>query len=326
MTNTRTATAIASPNIAFIKYWGNCEPDARIPANGSISMNLDNLQTRTQVTFDPHLTSDKFVLDGQSTSGPVLQRVKVFLDVIRKMVRMSLFARVVSENNFPSGAGIASSASGFAALALAASHAAGLKLDEYELSCLARRGSGSACRSVPGGFVEWQVDGCDPDSGAVTIASADYWPLSDCVAIVNRSQKHIGSTEGHMLAYTSPIQAARVADAPRRLDICRQAILQRDFDALAEVIELDSNLMHAVMMTSTPRLFYWEPATLAVMQAVSEWRQSGLSVCYTIDAGPNVHVICLAGQEAEISGRLGRVPGVKEVLTAHTGGPARIIP
>jgi diphosphomevalonate decarboxylase len=321
----QTATSIACANIAFIKYWGNCEPEARIPANGSISMNLDILQTRTQVTFDHTLASDQFFLDGQSTSGAVLQRVKSFMDVIRNMAGLDLFACVFSENNFPSGAGVASSASGFAALALAASRAAGLELDEYKLSRLARRGSGSACRSIPGGFVEWRVDGCDPDSGAVSIAPPEHWLLSDCVTLINRSHKEIGSTEGHSIAYTSPIQASRVADAPHRLDICRQAILQRDFDALAEIMELDSNLMHAVMMTSTPRLLYWEPSTLAVIQAVVEWRKSGLPVCYTIDAGPNVHVICPESQEMQISERLGRIPGVEEVLIAHPGGSTRIV-
>lgn len=320
-----TATSIACPNIAFIKYWGNCEPEARIPANGSISMNLGGLHTRTQVTFDSGLASDQLVLDGRPASGPTLHRVSAFLDVVRHMADLALFAQVVSANNFPTGAGIASSASGFAALALAASRAAGLELDEYELSRLARRGSGSACRSVPGGFVEWEVDGCDPDSGAVSIAAAEHWPLGDCVAIVNRGHKPIGSTEGHAIAYTSPIQAARVADAPRRLEICRRAILQRDFDALADVMELDSNLMHAVMMTSTPRLFYWESPTAAVMRAVVDWRKSGLPICYTIDAGPNVHVICLSDKIAEVSERLRRISGVEEVLTAHTGGPASFI-
>jgi diphosphomevalonate decarboxylase len=321
-----TATGVACPNIAFIKYWGNCELEARLPANGSISMNLAGLHTHTQVTFDSNLAGDQFVLDGQPANSPALQRVSAFLAIIRQMAGMALFARVVSENNFPTGAGLASSASGFAALALAASRAAGLELNEHELSRLARRGSGSACRSIPGGFVEWQVDDCDPDSGAVSIAPPEHWPLSDCIALVNRGHKQIGSIEGHAIAFTSPIQAARVADAPRRLDLCRQAILQRDFDALADVMELDSNLMHAVMMTSTPRLHYWQPATVAVMQAVTEWRQSGLPACYTIDAGPNVHVICPPEQSEQISRRLRRISGVDEVLVSHTGGPARLLP
>ncbi|MBN1148711.1 MAG: diphosphomevalonate decarboxylase [Anaerolineales bacterium] len=323
--NNFAATAIAFPNIAFIKYWGNCEPGARLPANGSISMNLSGLHTRTQVSFAPRLETDQFVLDGQNASPPALQRVSAFLDHVRQMAGVALFARVVSENNFPTGAGIASSASGFAALALAASRAAGLELDEQALSRLARRGSGSACRSVPGGFVEWQVDACDPDSGALSIAPPEHWNLADCIAIVSQGHKPVGSTEGHAIAHTSPIQAARVAGAPRRIELCRRAILDRDFDALANVVELDSNLMHAVMMTSTPRLLYWRPATLAVMQAVAEWRYSGLPACYTIDAGPNVHVICPSERSGEVAGRLRQVSGVQAVLTAHPGGPARYI-
>ena len=135
--------------------------------------------------------------------------------------------------------------------------------------------------------------GDDETSYAYSIAPADYWDLVDCVAVISRVHKPTGSTEGHALADTSPLQAARLADAPRRLDLCRQAILERDFEALAQVVELDSNMMHAVMMTSSPPLVYWQPATLAIMHAVSTWRQQGLPACYTNDAGPNVHVLCL---------------------------------
>ncbi len=152
------------------------------------------------------------------------------------------------------GAGIASSASAFAALALAASAAAGLKLSEKDLSRLARRGSGSACRSIPGGFVEWQAGQDDDTSYAVSIAPPEHWALVDCIAIVSQEHKPTGSAEGQALAHTSLLQAARLADAPRRLEICRRAILDRDFAAFAEVVELDSNLMHAVMMTSSSPL------------------------------------------------------------------------
>jgi diphosphomevalonate decarboxylase len=322
----RSSTAISNPNIAFIKYWGNCEAQARIPANGSISMNLGGLHTRTQVSFDEDLPADQLLLDGQPANGPALARVSAFLDHVRRMASLDLYAHVVSENNFPMGAGIASSASAFAALALAASRAAGLELDEPALSRLARVGSGSACRSVPGGFVEWIVDACDPDSGAVSIAPPEHWSLADCVTIVSQSHKPIGSTEGHALAHTSPLQSARLADAPRRLDLCRQAILQRDFDALAQVIELDSNLMHAVMLTSTPPLLYWLPTSLAIMQAVAAWRRGGLPVCYTIDAGPNVHVICPGEYVSQVSARLQEIPSVQRLLIAHPGGPARLLP
>lgn len=317
-----TITAQSHPNIAFIKYWGNCEPKARIPANGSISMNLDGLHSRLEVTFDPSLEGDELVLNGQLTSGDALQRVSDHLDRVRRLAGIDTYAHVDGSNNFPMGTGIASSASAFAALSLAASKAAGLDLDQRALSQLARQGSGSACRSVPGGYVEWLVSGCEVDSYAVSIAPPEHWQLVDCVAIVSREHKATGSTEGHSLAYTSPLQVGRVDDAPRRLDICRSAILQRDFDALAEIMELDSNMMHAVMMTSTPRLIYWAAATLSIMGEVVSWRNSGVPACYTIDAGPNVHVITLAEQAEGVVERLKAIPGVLDVLTAPPGGPA----
>ena len=318
-----TGTSIACANIAFIKYWGNRDNHLRLPANGSISMNLDGLHSHTRVTFNPGLPADRLRLDGQEIGGSGLQRASELLAQVRQMAGIKAFAEVESYNNFPTGAGIASSASGFAALALAASCAAGLKLDEPALSRLARRASGSACRSVPAGFVEWRTGENDEDSFAVSIAPPEHWDLVDCVAIVSQVHKPTGSSEGHALAPTSPLQTARVAGAAQRLDICRQAILQRDFQALAEVMELDSNLMHAVMMTSEPRLLYWQPATLAVMQAVTAWRQAGLPACYTIDAGPNVHVICARATASRIAARLEELPGVARVLQAGPGGPAR---
>jgi diphosphomevalonate decarboxylase len=147
----------------------------------------------------------------------------------------------------------------------------------------------------------------------------------DCIAIVSAGHKKIGSTEGHALAPTSPLQVARLADTPRRLDLCRSAIARRDFQALAEVIELDSDMMHAVMMTSTPPLHYWQPASLTVMGAVRSWRASGLPAACTVDAGPNVHVLCPSESADEVAHRLSRLPGVSEVLTARAGGPARIV-
>jgi len=321
----KTATAIANPNLAFIKYWGNRDERLRLPTNGSISMNLDGLETRTRVTFDAGLRRDSLKLNRKTVSGAGLERVAGFLDEVRRLGGLALRARVESENNFPAGAGIASSASAFAALALAASVAAGLDLDEAGLSRLARHGSGSACRSVPGGFVEWRMGTGDLDSFAICLAPPEHWDLVDCLAMLDSSHKPTGSTEGHALAGTSPLQAARVVDAPRRLDLCRNAIRQRDFEALAEIVELDSNLMHAVMMTSSPPLFYWLPATLAVLQAVREARRGGLAVCATLDAGPNVHVISTGSDAPRARELLESVPGVDEVRLARAGGPARLV-
>ena len=292
--------------------------------NGSISMNLDGLYTRTTVSFQPSLSFDELIINGHEVMGSGLARISSILDLIREMANIRERAEVMTENNFPSGAGIASSASAFAALALAGSTAAGLKLNESELSRLARRGSGSAARSIPGGFVEWQAGTSDEDSFAFSIAQHDHWNLVDCVAIVSASHKKTGSTEGHFIAATSPLQAARVADAPRRLDLCRRAILEQDFTTFASIVELDSDMMHAVMMTSTPQLHYWKPASLEVMSCVREWRLEGLPVCYTVDAGPNVHVMCLETETQVVEKRLREIRGVQNVLVARVGGPAKI--
>ena len=320
-----TATAQSHPNIAFIKYWGNRDNILRLPLNGSISMNLDGLLTRTTVSFQHSLAFDELIINGHEIAGPGRDRVSYILDIIRGMANIYDQAEVITENNFPSGAGIASSASAFAALALAGSKAAELNLSEAELSRLARRGSGSASRSIPGGFVEWQVGTTEEDSYAFSIAPADHWNLIDCIAIVSASHKKTGSTEGHAVAPTSPLQAARVADAPRRLEICRNAILNCDFDSFAAIVELDSDMMHAVMMTSTPALHYWKPASLAVMDYVRQWRMEGVPVCYTVDAGANVHVICPETEVQIVEKRLREINGVGNVLVARAGGAAQIV-
>jgi diphosphomevalonate decarboxylase len=323
--NTQTITAQANPNIAFIKYWGNRDNTLRLPSNGSISMNLDGLYTRTTVSFQPSLPFDELIINGHEVTGHGLDRISYILDIIRGMANIHERAEVMSENNFPSGAGIASSASAFAALALAGSKAAGLKFSEPDLSRLARRGSGSASRSIPGGFVEWQAGMSDEDSFAFSIAEPRHWDLVDCIAVVSAVHKKTGSTEGHSIAGTSPLQAARVADAPRRLEICRKAILERDFNAFASIVELDSDMMHAVMMTSTPALHYWKPASLEVMNKVRQWRMEGIPVCYTVDAGPNIHVMCPEREAHIIEKRLREINGVDNVLVARAGGPAKLV-
>jgi len=322
--STSTATGVACANIAFIKYWGNRDNALRLPVNGSISMNLDGLFTRTTVSFQPSLPFDELIINGHEVVGKGLDRVSYILDLVREKAGIKMNAEVMSENNFPAGAGIASSAAAFAALALAASKAAGLDLSEPELSVLARRGSGSASRSIPGGYVEWQMGKDEADSYAYSIAPVNHWNFADCVAIVSAAHKKTGSTEGHAIAGTSPLQEARVADAPRRLEICRNAILNKDFEAFANIIEHDSDMMHSVMMTSNPPLMYWQSATVEIFHQVREWRASGLPVGYTVDAGANVHVLCLGEYKAEVEKRLREIPGVSNVLVAGVGGAAKI--
>ncbi len=252
-------------------------------------------------------------------------RVVSHMNLLRGLRGIATRAYIKTENNFPEGTGIASSASAFAALTIAAVRALGIVLPERDLSRLARRGSGSACRSIPAGFVEWFPGSTDVDSYAVSIAKEDYWNLVDCIAVLNRKQKSTGSTEGHALAKTSPLQSARVLDAPRRLDRCRDAIQTRDFNLFADTIEQDCLLMHAVMMTSLPALVYWEPATLELMHAVKSWRKSGIPVTFTIDAGPNVHVICEDQALDSVKAKLEKIASIEEILIAHPGKSAQLV-
>jgi len=319
------ATAVALPNIALIKYWGNRDQALRIPANSSLSMNMAGLTTTTTVAFDDALKSDVVVLGGVERSGPARDRVAKMLDRVRALAGLAARARVESRSNFPAGAGLASSASGFAALAVASSAAAGLHLDEAALSRLARTGSGSACRSVPGGYVEWQAGTDDASSFAFSIAPPEHWDLRDVIALVDVTHKSVGSTQGHALADTSPLHAGRVASIPGRLARVRAAVLERDFAALAPVVEDDALAMHAVMMTSHPPLIYWQPATIAIIHAVRAWRAEGVSVCFTIDAGANVHCLCEASASDEVTRRLRSIAGVQDVRIVSPGGPARLI-
>lgn len=313
------AIAIAHPNIALIKYWGNLDDEWNVPSTGSISMTLGEVATRVQLIAKDGTVGDVLIIDGELASESAHERVRQFMDHVRRISGKKIYSRIDSTSNFPRGSGIASSAAAFAALALASAKVFGLPTDPQELSRLARLGSGSACRSIYGGFVEW-IGGQDHQSSyAIQIAPPNHWDLVDCIAVVSSEHKAISSREGHRLAKSSPLQTCRIESAPQRLDQCRQAILERDFEQLAAVVELDSNLMHGVMMTSQPPLFYWQSETLVIMEEVRRWRNQGLPVCYTIDAGPNVHILTPADYATQVAQRLGLVKGVKQVILAPVG-------
>jgi diphosphomevalonate decarboxylase len=319
------ATAVAHPNIAFIKYWGNRDSELRLPDNGSISMNLGNLATRTTVAFDKNLERDNVSIQGRPADENGSRRVSRHLDLLRERAGLAWKARVESENSFPMGAGIASSASAFAALTLSAARALDLRLSEKELSMLARRGSGSACRSIPEGYVEWYAADRDAGSFAESFAAPDHWDLVDLIAIVSAAPKRVSSEEGNRLASTSPFQRARVEDSARRLAVCRTAIQTKDFDLLAEAVEEDTRLMHSVMMTSHPAMFYWQGATIDLLQEIPNWRRVGLAVAYSVDAGPNVHCLCLPEAAEEIRRRLIGMDGIQDVLISRAGAGAKIL-
>ncbi len=319
------ATFRVGSNIAFIKYWGVADPELNIPLNNSISMTLADAVTVTTVAWDVdgQLAQDEITLDGQRLVPEAAQRLVRHLDRIRALAGFQHRARVVSRNNFPMAAGIASSASGFAALTVAACAAAGLELDATRLSALARRGSGSASRSLFGGFVEWEQGSDDATSVAHPLFPPEHWPLLDVVAVVSRAHKAVSSAGGHTLATTSPLLEGRLAHVHNWLVEVREAIAQRDLTRLGPILELDALAMHGVMMTSSPSLLYWEPATVALLHAVRRWRrQEGLPVYFTIDAGPNVHLICEPESLGPLRERLAAMPEVQEVLVSTPGpGP-----
>ena len=339
------ATAVAPANIAFVKYWGARDLERAIPVNPSISMTLSRCVSRTTVDLAAGEAPDEVWLGriddpgGWTDPGDAFRRrVVAHLDVLRRrhgLARVGPGAgrfRVVTENSFPAAAGLASSASGFAALAVAvASVLRGggpatriSDLDRGELSSLARAsGSGSAARSVLGGYVEWPAPGGAPDDPrAVQLATAAHWPLCDVVAIVETGAKQVSSLEGHRRAAGSPYFARRLEELPRRLATVRRAIAERDFPALGAVVEEEAIDLHLVAMSSRPPVFYWAPATLAVLDAVRALRRDGVGAWSTMDAGANVHVLTTPDDEEAVAARLRSVPGVHTVIRDRVGdGP-----
>jgi diphosphomevalonate decarboxylase len=323
--STGQATAVASANIAFVKYWGNLDRRLRLPFNDSLSMNLSEATTTTRVRFDPDLPADTLTIDGAPAPDAARERVATHLDHLRARARIQTRARVESVNTFPMGTGIASSAAAFAALTVAAAAAAGLELPERDLSALARLGSGSAARSVPGGFVAWRAGVTAADSFAYSIAPPDHWDLRDIVAVVSRSHKAVGSTSGHDAAVTSPFLVARLSDLRARLPEMRTALLERDLARLGAALEAEALSLHAVAMTGRPPLLYWAPATIALLHQVARWRADGLPVYFTLDAGPNVHLICEGTHGAALEQALAALGYVESWLHNRPAGPARLV-
>jgi diphosphomevalonate decarboxylase len=324
--NDRTATARAHSNIALIKYWGKRNAALNIPAVGSISLTLDALSTDTRVTFRSGLEEDEFWLAGTRTDAT---RASHLLDIVRDSSGVGSRAVIESTNNFPTAAGLASSASGFAALAVAASAAAGLSLDDRELSILARRGSGSAARSLFGGIVELYAGTRDDglDSFAEPVLPPETWPLTVVVAITELGQKSVNSTAGMGgSALTSPFYPAWVDTGKDDLAAMRLAIANRDFEQLGELAEYSCLKLHGLMMSTRPALLYWNAATMAAIHAVYELRASGIPVYFTIDAGPQLKALCLPEHAGTVADALGQVAGVQETRISTLGHGAQLLP
>lgn len=317
------ATAKAHTNIALIKYWGKRNDPLILPTNNSLSVTLDGFYTQTTVEFDPKLMQDEFILDGEDVEGEAYKRVTEYLDKIRAYTEIGkLYARVDSINAVPTAAGFASSASGFAALAAAATKAAGKELSLEELSKLTRQGSGSACRSIYGGFVEWEMgeksDGSD--SFAVEIKAQDHWDIRVAAVVLTETEKDVSSRVGMKRTVdTSIFYEGWLAGIPQDLQAIKAGIEARDFEAVGEVAEANCLKMHATTLAAKPPFTYWTDATMRVMQTVRNLRKSGVPAYFTIDAGPNVKVLYLPEDEAAVLQALKETEDVTDVIVSKVG-------
>lgn len=311
--------AVAHSNIALAKYWGKADAVRNLTAVPSLSLTLSALRTVTTVRFDEALPADELDLGGAPVVGRPLQRISKLLDNVRAQVGVTTRARVESVNDFPTAAGLASSASGFAALAMAATRAAGLELSLAEISAIARAGSASAARSLFGGYVSL---GARAES-AERVADGPDFPLEMLVAVTLAGEKETASTDGmgHTQS-TSPYYAAWVQAAPALYEQVRRAVLARDFDALGPAVEQSALAMHASMLAARPALIYFAPATLRVMERVRAFRKSGGRAYFTMDAGPHVKVLVEPSASGELELELAKVEGVTRVLRSAAGPDA----
>ncbi|MFH1440031.1 MAG: diphosphomevalonate decarboxylase [Candidatus Woesearchaeota archaeon] len=343
------STAIAHPNIALVKYWGKRNEQLKLPTVSSLSLTLDNFYSKTTVEFSKDLTEDTLVINGKAvTGGRVLERVKEHLDLIRKTasekskrtilakvmrkkpnenIVKDMFAKIVSENNFPAASGIASSSSAFTALTLAASKAVGLEMDKKDISIIARQGSGSACRSIFGGIVEWKKGKKDDGSDcfAEQIHDSNFWPeLKMIVFILDAREKKIKSSDGMKISVkTSPFYDEWTKASEKDLKEIKQSIAQKDFTKVGTIMETNCLRMHSLMISSTPSLIYWKPETLIMIEKINSLRENGIECYFTIDAGANIMMLCLEKDVERILGSIEGMPCIHDFMICSLGEGAK---
>lgn len=325
------ATAIANANIALVKYWGDRNKNLILPMEGSISVTMDEkLSTKTTVMFPENLKEDEIIVNGKKLIKPEeLEKPIKQLNFIRKMVGVNLKAKVVSSSKIPFAAGLAGSSSGLCALALAATSALGLKLNKKQFSIISRIGSGSASRSVYGGFVEWKKgkkpDGSD--SYAVQLAPENHWPeFRNIIAIVEKKEKKIKSRPGMRKTVTSSnLYLKRIENLPKTLNVVRRVILEKNLPVLLETTMKESNNLHAVCLDTWPPIFYLNDISKEIIYAIHQFNLNGIKAGYTFDAGPNVNISTLQKYVSEIKKILKNIKGIKEIFVCKIGGEPRLI-
>jgi diphosphomevalonate decarboxylase len=326
------ATAIANANIALVKYWGKRDEKLILPQNSNNGLTTDCLSVKTTVEFSPKYKKDILILDGKEFKRGAEEYDKyfqVFLAKLRNLAKMRYRAKVAGQSNFPKAAGLASSAAGFAALATAANEALNLGLNAQELSILARQGSGSACRSIFGGFVEWEKgerkDGLD--SFAHQIVNENYWPdFRMIICLSSKKEKKIKSRTGMaQTVKTSPFYQAWLKTIDNDLEKVRRGIRERNFSLVGRTAEENCLKMHSLMFTTQPPIVYWNPVTLEIIHNVMAWRENGLESYFTIDAGPQVKILCLNKNLKAVLKRVKKIAGLEGIIIAKPGpGPKTV--
>ena len=314
----RRATAVAHPNVALVKYWGKGCAATNTPATPSLSITLDTLKTTTTVLEGRG--TDHIVVNGRQVADA---KIEGFLRLLRENFDIPPLA-VDTSNNFPTASGLASSASGMAALVTAINGAMHLDLTLEEQSRWARRGSASAARSMAGGFAI-----LDARNGwaAEQLLEPEEWPLNVVVAVTSRERKTVGSTEGMELSrQTSPFYEAWLDSTVRDCDAALTAVARRDFAALGSVAEASCLRMHAVMLTTDPPLVYWNAGTMEGIRRIRALRETGVGVFFTIDAGPQIKAVCLPGDTGKVRAALDDLPGVRDIHVTGLGSGATCVP
>lgn len=330
-----TATCVATPNIAVVKYWGMRDARLVLPANPSLSFTMDEtLSTVTTACFCSEFPADEAWIDGKKLKRREMGRISAVLSTARKIAapkKKGLKARIVSKNNFPSSAGLASSASGIAALSCAVAKALELGIGRREMSMIARMGSGSACRSVFGGFVEWGEGARDDgtDSYAKQIHPASHWPqLRNVIALANSKRKKVPSNKGmQMTMRTSALFKRRLACLPGAIAKMKKAVAARDYPAFAGLLMAESDSMHSCMVDTKPPLHYLNATSKEIIDKVQKLNSasSDPATAYTFDAGPNAHLYTLEKNVNAVKKMLAEIDGMKEVRVCKIGNGPRSV-
>ncbi|MEM3791355.1 MAG: diphosphomevalonate decarboxylase [Candidatus Micrarchaeaceae archaeon] len=325
----KTFTAVSHANIAFVKYWGRKDSKINLPYNTSVSMTLDDkVATTTSLAIGEEIKKDLLFINSKPvdfSSNEKSKYIKRCIDYMRELAKADVHFIISSYNNFPTGAGLASSASGSSALVYLLNKALGLGLDEKEISRITRTISGSGCRSIYGGFVKWSV-GDENTSYATQIRGDDHWKeLVDMIVILSEDEKKVSSSEGHdHVVSTSELFKERPNIAERHAMLAERAIIEKDFDTLAEVIMRDSNSMHAINQDAYPPINYLNSASIEIIRRVHELNKGKLKAAYTFDAGPSPHIITLEEHVDEVKEILNGIEN-KGMILAHAGSAPRMV-